>query len=126
MPAKIPSTTCVTWSLMKFRRMREVYWLEASVRVTRVMENVTPTTVIIEPAMVASIPRAPAAPAPKRRGQSAIQSWLPEESTSIRPRARTVLNATINDGRNQKLSRRFAPEVFEARACISWTGSSKS
>jgi hypothetical protein len=107
MPVKIPSTTCVAWSLMKFRRMREVYWLEASARVTRVMENVTPTTVIIEPAMAASIARAPSTLAPKRRGQSSIQSWFPEESISINPRARIVLNATINDGRNQKLSRRL-------------------
>ena len=107
MPAKIPSTTCVTRSRMKFRRMREVYWLEASASVIKVIENVTPTTVIIEPAMVASIPRAPAAPAPNRRGQSAIQSRLPAESASIKPTARTMLNATISDGRNQKLARRL-------------------
>jgi hypothetical protein len=36
---------------MKFRRMREVYWLEASASTTTVMENVTPTTVIIKPAI---------------------------------------------------------------------------
>jgi hypothetical protein len=92
---------------MKFRRMREVYWLEASAKVTRVIEKVTPTTLIMEPAMVVSIPRAPAAPAPKRRGQSSIQSQLPDESTSIRAAARTELKVTINDGRNQKLARRL-------------------
>ena len=107
MPAKIPSTTCVTRSLMKFRRMREVYWLEASASVIKVIENVTPTTVIIEPAIVANIPRAPAAPAPNRRGQSAIHVSLPEESASIKPTARTMLNATISDGTNQKLARRL-------------------
>jgi len=32
--------------------MREVYWLEANTSVIRVIENVTPTTVIIEPAIV--------------------------------------------------------------------------
>ena len=35
---------------MKFRRMREVYRLEASASVTKVIENVTPATVIIDPA----------------------------------------------------------------------------
>jgi len=36
--------------------------------VTKIIENVTPTTVIIEPAIVLTIPRAPSAPAPNRRG----------------------------------------------------------
>ena len=40
---------------MKFRRMREVYWLEASASASRVMENVMPITVIIEPASVDNI-----------------------------------------------------------------------
>ena len=75
-PVKIPSTTCVTRSRMKFRRMREVYWLEASASVTKVIENVTPTTVIIEPAIVDNIPRAPSAPAPNRRGQRASHRSL--------------------------------------------------
>jgi hypothetical protein len=34
-----------------------------------VIENVTPTTAIIEPAIVDNIPRAPSAPAPNMRGQ---------------------------------------------------------
>lgn len=52
---------------MKFRRMREVYWLDASA--TKVMENVIPITDIIEPASVDNIWRAPSAPAPDSRGQ---------------------------------------------------------
>ena len=80
MPAKMPSTTCVTRSRMKFRRMREVYWLEASASVTNTIENVTPTTVIIEPAIVDNTPRAPAALAPNRRGQRDIHCWLPAMS----------------------------------------------
>jgi hypothetical protein len=68
LPAKIPRTTWVTRLRMKFRRMRDVYWLEASANTTKIIENVTPTTVIIEPAIVDIIPRAPSAPAPNRRG----------------------------------------------------------
>ncbi|MEO8430433.1 MAG: hypothetical protein ABI592_02910 [Acidobacteriota bacterium] len=34
----------------------------------------TPTTVIIEPAIVDNIPRVPSAPAPKTRGQRSIQA----------------------------------------------------
>lgn len=71
----------MTRSRMKFRRMREVYWLETSASVTNTIENVTPTTVIIEPAIVDNTPRAPAALAPNRRGQRAIHCWLPAVST---------------------------------------------
>ena len=45
--------TCVTRLRMKLRKTREVYWLEASVSASRVMENVMPITDIIEPASVA-------------------------------------------------------------------------
>jgi len=62
MPAKMPSTTCVARSRMKFLRMRDVDWLEASASVTNTntntIENVTPTTVIIEPAILDNTPRA--------------------------------------------------------------------
>ncbi len=71
MPAKIPSVNCVTRSRMKLRRMREVYWPDASASVTRVIENVTPTTLIIEPAIVDNIPRAPAAARTAQRLTSA-------------------------------------------------------
>src|SRR5689334_20352051 len=103
MPEKTPSTSWVARSLMKLRRMREVYWLEANASVTRVMEKVTPTTVIIEPAIVDSIPRAPEAPAPKKRGQRASQSAFAWVSTLIKPTASAMLAATMSDGRNQKL-----------------------
>ena len=106
MPAKIPSTTCVARLLMKFRRMREVYWLEAIASATRVIENVTPTTDIMEPAMVESIPRPPAAPAPNRRGHLASNLSPTKRSTSIRAMASTMLPATINEGRNHRLERR--------------------
>ena len=107
MPAKLPSTTCVTRSRMKFRRMREVYWLEASASVIKVIENVTPTTVIIEPAIVDRIPRAPSAPTPNRRGQPDSHCLPPLESTSIKANATPMLAVIISAGTNQKLERRL-------------------
>src|SRR5665647_143683 len=91
---------------MKFRRMREVYWLEASASTTRIMENVTPTTDIIEPAIVDIIPRAPSAPAPNRRGHRASHRWIPAESAAIKAAASPTLAMIINEGMNQKLDRR--------------------
>ena len=38
----------MTRSRMKFRRMREVYWLLASASVTKTIDNMTSTEVIIE------------------------------------------------------------------------------
>jgi hypothetical protein len=75
-PAKIPSTACVTLLRVKFRRMRDVYWLEAIANTTKIIENVTPTTVIIEPAIVDIIPRAPSAPDPNRSGHL-FNHWVP-------------------------------------------------
>ena len=91
---------------MKLRRMREVYWLEASASVTKVIENVTPTTVIIEPAIVDNISRAPSALEPNRRGQRASHWALPVVCASIKTIARTMLPATISEGTNQKLDGR--------------------
>ena len=92
---------------MKFRRMREVYWLEASASATNVMENVTPITDIIEPAIVDNISREPAAPAPNRRGHWANHRSLPAESASTKTTAKTILNMTITKGTNQKLDRKL-------------------
>src|SRR5665811_1650188 len=107
MPLKTPSTTCVTRSPMKFLRIREVYWLEASVRATRVIENVTPTTVIIEPAIVDNISREPSALAPNRCGQRASHCVIAVECNLTNAIARAMLNARISEGTNQKLDRRL-------------------
>jgi hypothetical protein len=45
------------------------------------IENVTPTTVIIEAAIEDNTPRAPAALAQNRRGQPARHCWLSAVST---------------------------------------------
>ncbi len=90
---------------MKFRRMRDVYWLDARVSTTKIMENVTPTTVIIEPAIVDIIPRAPSAPAPNRRGHWLSHRSLSEEAASINTTARAMLTKTISEGMNQRLDR---------------------
>ncbi|GJG89622.1 hypothetical protein tb265_48030 [Gemmatimonadetes bacterium T265] len=52
---------------MKVRSTRGVYWADACATAAMVIENVTPDTVIIEPAMVESMPRASSAPAPRGR-----------------------------------------------------------
>jgi hypothetical protein len=70
------------------------------------MEKVTPTTVIIELAIVESIWRDPSAPAPNRRGQLVNVSLLMAESALIKLIARAMLPATISEGVNQKLDRR--------------------
>ena len=105
MPAKIPSTTCVTRLRMKFRKMREVYWLEAIASTIKTIENVTPTTVIMEPAIVDIIPRAPAAPTPNSCGHCASHWSLTADSASIKIAARVMLTTTITEGRSQKLDR---------------------
>src|SRR5688572_18540441 len=107
MPPNIPSTTWVIRSPMKLRSIREVYWLDASARVTSVIEKVTPTTVIIEPAIVESTSRAPPAPEPKTRGHRSIHGRACPESSSIKPRASAMLAAKISEGTNQKLLRRL-------------------
>ena len=92
---------------MKFRRMREVYWLEASASVTRVIENVTPTTVIIEPAIVDSIPRAPSAPAPNMRGQRASHRSAPGGIHFDQRHREDNAGGDNQRRRNQKLVRRL-------------------
>ena len=92
---------------MKFRRMREVYWLEAIANTINTIEKVTPTTVIMEPAMVDIMPRAPSAPAPNSRGHRANHCSLTAESAPIKTAARPMLARTIIDGINQKLDRRL-------------------
>jgi hypothetical protein len=73
----------------------------------KTIENVTPTTVIIDPAIVDNIPRAPSAPTPNRRGQRDSHCSLPMKSASIKAVARAMLTATIIAGTNQKLARRL-------------------
>jgi hypothetical protein len=68
---------------------------------TKVIENVNPTTIIIEPAIVDNISRAPAAASPNRRGHQSIQDLLPVASASIKAIASAMLPATIRDGKNQ-------------------------
>ncbi len=89
-----------------------MYWLEASASVTKIIENVIPTTVIIEPAIVDNIPRAPSALAPNTRGQRASHCSIPVESNSINAAARTMLTATISEGTNQKLECRLLQSRF--------------
>ena len=61
MATNVPSVSCVPRSRMKFRSIRGPNWVDASVSVTRMMENTTPTTVMIAAAMVVRICRAASA-----------------------------------------------------------------
>ncbi len=104
-PAKTPSVVWVARFFMKFRRMREVYWLEAKASATKVIEKVMPMRDIIEPARVANSWRAPSAPTPKRRGHRASQRSPHTASASISTSAATMPSTTASEGTNQKLDR---------------------
>jgi hypothetical protein len=94
---------------MKWRRMRGEYWLDASDSATMVIENVTPATVIIEPAMLVKRPREPSAPTPNRRGQRPSSHSRPSHaSTSIRATASATAPMTSSVGSSHRLDRRFS------------------
>ena len=57
----VPRVSWVPRSRMKFRSIRGPNWVEASVRVTRMMEKTTPTTVMMAAAIVVRICRAASA-----------------------------------------------------------------
>ncbi|CAA9301124.1 MAG: hypothetical protein AVDCRST_MAG40-366 [uncultured Gemmatimonadaceae bacterium] len=108
MPTNAPSTTWLARSRMKLRRMRGVYWLDACVTATVVMEKVTPATVIIEPAIAESIERELPALAPKTRGQRASASASTRADSSTIPTASAMAPSTIAPGTNQRLPRSCA------------------
>ena len=58
---KVPSVSCVPRSRMKLRSIRGPNWVEARVRVTRMMEKTTPTTVMTAVAIAVRICRAASA-----------------------------------------------------------------
>ncbi len=72
-----------------------------------VMENTTPATVIIEPAMVASSSRAPSASEANRDGQRSAGEPSSWRSRATSPTATPTEASTISAGRNQKLERRL-------------------
>ncbi len=57
----VPRVSWVPRSRMKFRSIRGPNWVDASVRVTRMMEKTTPTTVMMAAAIVVRICRAASA-----------------------------------------------------------------
>src|SRR5450755_701213 len=70
----VPSVNCVPRSRMKLRSMRGPNCVEASVRVTIVIENTTPTTVITAAASVVRIWRAASAE-PKITHEGSLSVW---------------------------------------------------
>jgi hypothetical protein len=61
--------------------------------------------VIIDPAIVDKIPRAPSALAPKTSGQRVSHRVLASECAAIKATAMAMLPATISAGKSQKLVR---------------------
>ena len=88
---------------MKFRSIRGPNWVEARVRVTRMMENTTPTTVIIAAAMVVRICRA----------ASALPLITqPGSRKSPRHAARSAASVPMNKAdRGHDLNRRHEPQA---------------
>ena len=68
----VPSSTCVTRSLMKLRRTREPYCCDAMESATDASEKVTLAAVIIDPAMVLRRDRAPSGPPPYAQANAAF------------------------------------------------------
>ncbi len=99
---------------MKFRNMREVYWLEASASVTSVIENVTPTTVIIEPAIVDNISRAPCG-ASAKHARPADHPLLASCQSPLRSKSHRKHYACRNDhcGQEPKACPQVAPYEFK-------------
>jgi len=77
----------------------------------------TPITVIIEPASVDNIWRAPSAPTPNKRGHWPSHWLRPAESASINATAKTMLAVTISEGINQKLDRRLPRSCLNLFIC---------
>jgi hypothetical protein len=82
---------------MKFRRMREVYWLEAGASTTGVMENVTPTAVIIKPAIRGHPARA-IRPGDKRARPPAQANARSRRSRFNQHYPKAMLTKTISEG----------------------------
>ncbi len=80
---------------MKLRSTRDEYWPAARVSATSVIEKVTPTTVIIEPAMVDRMARAPSASGPIEAATG--------RCSSTSSRARPSAPDAMISGTNQKL-----------------------
>lgn len=92
---------------MKLRSTREVYWVAACASAAMVMENTTPATVIIEPAMVASTSRAPSASSVNSHGRRSAGAVPSARSSATSASASAIAAETIIAGRNQKLERRL-------------------
>ncbi len=102
---KVPSTAWLPRSRMKLRSRRGPNCDEASVSATMVMENTTPATVIIEPAIVDSSERAPSGPPAYPQSSVRCTSLATTRSRLNSAKAKTKAPTTITAGKNQKLVR---------------------
>ena len=103
MPLKRPSTTWLPLSRMKLRSTREVYWADARVRATIVIENVTPAMVAIDPATACNRPQASSASILNSRCQSCRRASPAWRSSSTRPSASSISPVMTRVGTNHRL-----------------------
>ena len=96
---------CVIRSPKNVRRMRGLNWLAASCSTTIVIENVSPATVISEPAITDSTVRA-AGPSPENTHWAPSRSSWRSTSTSTIPS--TPKTTTITPGTKPRLCERFS------------------
>lgn len=112
-PVKLPATIWLTRSASRLRTTLVLNWLETSVRTTIVSENVSPATVMSEPAIVDRIPRAASASPPNA---ASTPPSPPERSIAISPSARNTYASATAAGTNQKPSTRSSHRALSLAA----------
>ena len=100
MPTKTPIVTCVMRSAKNVRSTRGLNWLDASCSATIVIENVSPATVIREPAITDSTVRAADA-SPLKAYHAGVTCSL--SSSSTRPIASSANPTRKTAGMNARL-----------------------
>ena len=86
---------------MKLRRRRGPNWDDASVRATIVIENATPATVIMDPAIAASVARTPSGPVSRIHGRRRTQDPGTRRSSVTSTTARAPADSVMHVGQSQ-------------------------
>ncbi len=101
---------------MKFRSIRGPNWVEARVRVTRMMENTTPTTVMMAAAIAVRICRAASAlPLITQPGRPKSPRYAARSAASV-PMNSPTAATTSSEGMNHKLVRSTSRRQCDASA----------
>ena len=113
---KVPSVSWVPRSRMKFRSIRGPNWVDARVKVTRMIEKTTPTTVMTAAASVVRIWRAASAlPLIIHEGTANVPRYAARSSTSVHPNSVTA-PSTSRLGTTHRLVRRISRRQCEPSA----------